>query len=89
MGFASLPSTRHLLRRELEPGTVHAGSKSALVLFNLEKTWSKDVKSNCKCFLDTASTHQLAALNAQQGGLIRKLKSFHRVTAFWFPLKCS
>lgn len=79
MGFASLPSTRHLLgRRELEHSTVHAGSKSALLLFNLEKTWSKDVKSNCKCCLDTASPHQLAALNAQQGGLIRKLKSFHR-----------
>ena len=79
MGFASLPSARHLLgRRELEQGTVHAGSKSALLLFNLEKTWCKDVKSNCKCCLDTTSPHQLAALNAQQGGLIRKLKSFHR-----------
>lgn len=79
MGFGSLASIRHLLvRRALEKATVHAGSKSALLLFNLEKSWSKDVKSNCRHCLDTAFPHQLVALNAQQGGLIRKLKSFHR-----------
>lgn len=79
MSFASLPSIRHLLgRRLLEQGTECAGGKSALLLFNLEKTWSKDVKSNCKRCLDTTSPHQLEALNAQQGGLIRKVKSFHR-----------
>lgn len=78
MGFASLPSTRHLLgRRELEQGSVHAGSKSALLLFNLERTWPKDVKRSCKRCLDTTSPHQLVALNSQQGGLIRKLKSFY------------
>lgn len=76
MGFASLPSTRHLLgRRELEQGTLHAGSKSAL--FNIERTWPKDVKTNCRHCLDTTSPHQLAALNSQQGGLIRKLRSFY------------
>jgi len=79
MDFASLPSTRRILgRRELEQGTVHAGSKSALLLFYSEKTWSKDVQSNCKYCQDAASPHQLVALNSQQGGLIRKLKSFHR-----------
>lgn len=49
MGFASPPSIRHLPgRRLLEQGTVHAGGKSALLLFNLEKTWSKDVKSKSR-----------------------------------------
>lgn len=79
MGFASLPSsTRHLLgRRELKQGTVHTGNKSALLLFNLERTWPKDVKRNFRHCLDTTSPHQLAALNSQQGELIRKLKSFY------------
>lgn len=63
---------------ELERGMVHVASKSALLLFGLEKSWSEDAKSNRKRCLDTTSPHQLAALNTQQGGLIRKLKSFHR-----------
>lgn len=89
MGFASLPSTRHLLgRRELEQGTMHTGSKSALLLFNLERTWPKDVKRSSKPCLDTTSPHQLAALNSQQGGLIRKW-NLSIMTAFWFLLKCS
>lgn len=90
MGFASLPSTRHLLgRRMLEQGALHAECKSAL-LFNLEKTCSEDVKSNCKQCLDAAFSHQLAALNVQQEGFIRKPKIFHHdslLVSIDIPLK--